>query len=112
MRLAGPADMNDAGALQLVGENVDHQFENIIVQGTKRAVDEHPGRSLQHDPGEGEAELLVLAQLPVPALRGVEQRRKTFQPKPVQCARRTALDSKLSAFKGYASTSRRVPRGI
>ena len=47
MRLSGSADMDDAGPFQFFGEDVDDQFQYVIVEGTESAVDEHPGRRLQ-----------------------------------------------------------------
>ena len=75
VRLAGPADMDDAGALQFVAEDIDDQIEQVVIERTQRAVDEHPGRRLQQDAGKDQAQLLVLTQFPIPTVSLIQQRR-------------------------------------
>ena len=90
--------MDDAGGLELVGEYIDDELEDIVIERAKGAVDEHPGRVLQQDPRDRQTELLVLAQLPVPAVVVIEQRREPLEPEPVEGARERA--PKVSAFEG------------
>src|SRR6266478_1105892 len=88
--LAGAADVNDAAVLELVGEYVDDQFENVVVKRAKGAVNEHPRRCLDQHPRKHQAQLLVLAELPIPAPGLVEQRRETFKTEPEQRAGKSA----------------------
>src|SRR4030081_3844832 len=46
VRLSRPADVDDPGVLQFVAEDADDQFEDVIVEGTEGAVDQHPRRRL------------------------------------------------------------------
>ncbi len=96
MCLPRTADVDETGVPEFVVENIDHQFEHVIVQRPEGAVDQHPGRRLQQNAGEGQAQLFVLAQFPIPALRGVEQRREAFEAQPEQGARECALAETLS----------------
>ena len=72
------------GALELLGEQVEDQFQHILVEHAEGAVDQDPGRHLDQDARKGEAQLLVLAQLPLPAARLVEHGREPLQPEAVQ----------------------------
>src|ERR1700688_3891094 len=65
VRLGDPADVDDARVAQFIGEYVDDQLENVVIERPERAVDEHPGRRLQQDACDGETQLLVLAQFPI-----------------------------------------------
>src|SRR5258707_5684552 len=49
VRLSGPADVDDTRVPQFVAEDVDDEIQNVIVEQSKRAVDEYPGRRLQQD---------------------------------------------------------------
>ena len=72
--------MDDAGALKLVGEHVDDQLGHIVIERTECAVDEHPRRHLlDQDAGKGEAQLLVLAQFPIPTTGLIEQGREALR---------------------------------
>jgi hypothetical protein len=81
--LSGAPDMDDAAALKLVGEYIDDHLEHIVVEGTECAVDEYPRWFLQQDSGDGEAELLVLIQFPIPAVGGIEHRREPLETQPI-----------------------------
>ena len=61
VRLPDPADVDDAGALQFLGENVDDEHEYVIIEGPESAVDEHPNRLLNQDARNRNAQLLVLS---------------------------------------------------
>src|ERR1035438_4012375 len=87
VRLADPADVDDAGVLQLLGENVDDELEYVVIERTERAVDEHPSRLLNQDARKRKAQLLVLTEFPVPAAGLIEQWREAFQAKPIERAR-------------------------
>ena len=76
MRLARPADMDDAGGLELVAEDIHDELEHVVIERPERAVDEHPGRRLEQDAREHQAQLLVLTQFPIPAVGLVEQQRR------------------------------------
>src|SRR6266404_1981641 len=91
VRLSGTAYVDDAGVAQFVGEDVNDQFEHVVVEQAKCAVDEYPGRPLQQDPCDGEAKLLVLTQFPIPSEGRIEQRREAFKAEPVERPRRIAL---------------------
>src|SRR5271165_6502887 len=88
VRLTGAADMDDTGVLQFVGEDIDYQLEDVVIERTERAVDEHPGRLLYQDAGKGEAQLLVLTQFPIPTAGLIEHGREAFKPQPVERARK------------------------
>src|SRR5712672_3039372 len=91
VRLSRSADVDDAGVLQFVGEDVDDQFEHVVGEQTECAVDEYPGRPLQQNARDGEAKLLISAQFPIPTLGLVEQRCEAFEAEPVERAREIAL---------------------
>jgi hypothetical protein len=91
VRLSGAADVDDAGALKFLRENIDEEFEHVIIQRTQRSVDEHPRRLLYQKPREREAQLLVLTQFPIPSVRLIEQLCQTFQPKPVERPRKVVV---------------------
>ena len=93
--LTGSADMDDAGVSKFVAEDVDDQLEHVIVERTKRAVDEHPGRRLDQDAGKDQAQLLVLTQFPIPTAGFIEQGRKTLEAKPVERTREGARGETL-----------------
>jgi len=69
MRLSRPADVDDARALQLGGEHVDDEIEDVVVEHAEGTVDEHPRWILQQDPRDGETEPLkeLLGQVMGPA---------------------------------------------
>src|SRR5882757_7109726 len=71
-RLRRPADIDEARALELIGEHVDDALERFVVERTEGVIDEDPGGLLQHDARECEGNLLVLAQFAVPAGSDVE----------------------------------------
>jgi len=71
-RLGSTAEMNDAGAHELVLEDIDDPFHRFIVQRSEHVIDQQPGRRLQENTRQSQSELLVLAQLPVPASCSVE----------------------------------------
>src|SRR5713226_2039896 len=95
VRLSRSADVDDAGVLQFVGEDVNDQFEHVVGEQTQCAVDEYPGRPLQQDACDGKAKLLVPTQFPIPTLGLVEQRREAFKAEPVESARGIALGETL-----------------
>ncbi len=94
MRLSGSADMDHTGALKFVAEHVDDQIEHVVVERTKRAVDEHPWRRLHQDAGKSEAQLLVVTQFPVPTVGLIEQGGETFEAEPVERASERARHGK------------------
>src|ERR1019366_7231080 len=87
VRLPDPADVDDAGALQFLGENVDDEHEYVIIEGPESAVDEHPSRLLNQDARNRNAQLLVLTEFPIPPAGLIEQRRETFKSQPVESTR-------------------------
>src|ERR1700722_3593691 len=105
--LSGTPDMDDAAALKLVGEHIDDHLEHIVVEGTERAVDEYPGWILQQDPGDGEAELLVLIQFSIPAEGGVEQRRQPFETQAIE----GAIEGTLLETLGLQRIGEDLPQG-
>ena len=78
MRLSRPADVDDARALQFGGEDIDDEIEDVVVEHAEGTVDEHPRWILQQDSRDGETQLLVLAQFPVPAPSLIQQRRQAL----------------------------------
>src|SRR5258708_28282515 len=82
VRLSRHADVDDAGVLQFVGEDVDDQFEYVVGEQTECAVDEYPGRPLQQDARDAEAKLLISAQFPIPTLGPVEHPCEAFKAQP------------------------------
>src|SRR5882757_1348823 len=90
VRLSGPADMDDAGVLKFIGQDVYDQCEHVVIERTQRAVDEHPGRRLYHHARKRQTELLVLTQFPVPPVSLIEQWRETFEAEPVERTREGA----------------------
>src|ERR1700723_1914712 len=86
LRLAGTTDMDDGGALQLMGEQVHDQLQYIIVEGTECAVDEHPRRRLYQHPRKDQTQLFVLAQFPIPTPGLIQERREALEPQPEQRA--------------------------
>ena len=81
--------------LKFLAEDVDDQLEHVILERTKRAVDEHPGRRLDQDAGKDQAQLLVLTQFPIPTAGLIEQGRETLEAKPVERTREGARGEAL-----------------
>jgi hypothetical protein len=63
----GAADVNDAGARQILRQQVHHAIARILVERIEHLVDQQPRRRVQQASRERHRLLLVLAQLPIPA---------------------------------------------
>src|SRR5208283_6183534 len=112
VRLAGTADVDDAGALKLAAEHVDHQLGHVVVERAKCAVDEHPGGHLYQDAGQGEAQLLVLAQFPIPSTGLVEHGREALEAQPVKSTREGARAETLGLLRICENLAQSSPRQI
>src|ERR1700690_4149765 len=95
MGFTGAADVDDSGTCKFVAEDVDNQLEHVILERSKRAVDEHPGRGLDQDARKDQAQLLVLTQFPIPTVGFIEQWRETLEAKPVERTREGASGETL-----------------
>src|SRR5882724_2812278 len=68
------SDVDDAGMPQLVGKDIHDAPERLVVERTEGVIDENPRWHLQHNAGEGEVQLFVERELPIPSVIDIEQR--------------------------------------
>ncbi len=71
--------MNHRRVSQLVIERLGNTFQKIIWQRGQRAVHQHPVGDMHDQAREGEQDLLVLSQLPIPAVHFVQHGYQTPQ---------------------------------
>ena len=75
----GAADMNDAGVLQILDEDVENALACSFIQGIEYLVDDYPRRRVQLHARESEGLLFVLAQFPIPAPGYIQHGYQPFQ---------------------------------
>ena len=63
----------------------------LIIERSERVVDQQPRRALQRDAREGQPELLVLAQLPIPAAGHIQHGHEALQSEPLEDVRKRRI---------------------
>src|SRR5690349_21515860 len=85
-RLSRLPDINDARMHELVLEDIDDSLQSFIVQRPQHVIDQEPRGCLQNDAGNGQSELLVLAQFTIPTPGDLQQWNQSLQSEPPECA--------------------------
>ncbi len=73
------ADIDDADVNEVTRQERPDPYSRLWIEDVERVMHHDPKRLLQEDAGKGQALLLVVGQLPVPSVHGVEQGLEAFQ---------------------------------